>query len=375
MNQIKWLLLSLAILLYSGCGLNEQGIIERFNERAADIQQEYAPDLSLNVFSAALSKEKGQWILKGETTIPEASQTVIAVTDSLLGQKAYENNFTLLPEPAFGDSTRAIVAVSVANLRREPRHSAEMVDQTILGRPIKLLKRHRSWLMVQTDYGYIGWIQGGSLVRTDEAGMQAWEKGGMVRFTDLFGFVYSEPDPSSVPVSDLVVNARLNVLDRGRTWTRVLLPRGDIGYVDNARIEVDRAYELPPETRIENIIATAKRMMGVPYLWGGNSSKANDCSGFTQTVFKANGIQLPRDARQQIHMGTEVVPDENFSNIKAGDLFFFGSEDRITHVGIGLGGAEFIHQSSWVHINSLDPEAENFNAYRKRTFVTIKRIF
>ena len=50
-------------------------------------------------------------------------------------------------------------------------------------------------------------------------------------------------------------------------------------------------------------------MTGVPYLWGGNSSKANDCSGFTQTVFKTLGIQLPRDARQQALL-EKIIPDQ-----------------------------------------------------------------
>lgn len=375
MRLIVHRILIFTLLILMGCGLSDQGIIEKFNERAQDFQKKYAPDPSLNVFSVTLQKENGDWILEGEATLPEARQSVSALADSLLGQSGYDNRFTILPEPALGDSTYAIVAVSVAHLRREPGHSNEMVDQAILGESLRILKRHRSWLMVQTDYGYIGWMQRGSIVRTDEAGLHSWETSETVRVTKLHGFVHSEPDPSSVPVTDLVLNARMLVEERGQNWSKVMLPRGDEGYVNNSIAELYSRRMTVENDPIVKIIETAKSMMGVPYLWGGNSSKANDCSGFTQTVFETHGIQLPRDARQQVHLGKEIIPDEDFSNVEAGDLFFFGSTKRITHVGIGLGGAEFIHQSSWVHINSLDPEADNFNPYRKRTFVTIKRIF
>ena len=91
-------------------------------------------------------------------------------------------------------------------------------------------------------------------------------------------------------------------------------------------------------------------------------------------LFKANGIQLPRDARQQVLEGIEIVPDSTFSNIMPGDLVFFGSGKRITHVGLSLGGYDFIHQDRDVHIDSFDSSAENFNAFRKKTLKNIKRI-
>ena len=122
------------------------------------------------------------------------------------------------------------------------------------------------------------------------------------------------------------------------------------------------------------IIERAKKMMGIPYLWGGNSTKGMDCSGFTGTVFRSEGYQLPRDANMQVKLGNEVVPEDDYSNILPGDLIFFGPPDRITHVGICLGGSYFIHCSGDVHINSLDEKDELFNPYRKRTFRLIKRI-
>ena len=115
-------------------------------------------------------------------------------------------------------------------------------------------------------------------------------------------------------------------------------------------------------------------MIGIPYLWGGKSSKANDCSGFTQTVFRANSVQLARDARQQALQGLEIVTDSTFSNVRPGDLLFFGSGERVTHVGLSLGGYNFIHQDRDVHIDSFDSNADNFNSFRKKTLKKITRV-
>ena len=111
-------------------------------------------------------------------------------------------------------------------------------------------------------------------------------------------------------------------------------------------------------------------MTGIPYLWGGNSSKGNDCSGFTQTVFDAAGYQLPRDARQQAKLGIDI----NINDAKPGDLLFFGDGQKVTHVGISLGKMDFIHQGGKVDVHSLDTTSDRYNDYRKQAFMFTKRI-
>jgi cell wall-associated NlpC family hydrolase len=107
-----------------------------------------------------------------------------------------------------------------------------------------------------------------------------------------------------------------------------------------------------------------------------------DCSGFTKTVYFLNGVLLPRDANQQVLVGEPVSQDDNMAAVRAGDLLFFGSRahegrpERVTHVAISLGGRRFIHApgGGGVTTNSMDPADPDFNQYRERGFLHVRRV-
>ena len=83
--------------------------------------------------------------------------------------------------------------------------------------------------------------------------------------------------------------------------------------------------------------------LGVPYLYGGTTTKGFDCSGYVQRVFKDLGIDLPRTAASQYQVGKNVAK----SNLEVGDLVFFNTTGKgISHVGIYVGGNQFINSSS-----------------------------
>jgi cell wall-associated NlpC family hydrolase len=97
-------------------------------------------------------------------------------------------------------------------------------------------------------------------------------------------------------------------------------------------------------SKADKIIATAKKYIGVPYVWGGESPSGFDCSGFVQYVFKVHGLSLNRTTETQYKHGSYVSK----SNLKPGDLVFFQNTYRagISHVGIYIGNGQFIHASS-----------------------------
>jgi cell wall-associated NlpC family hydrolase len=370
---IIFLLISGSVFLISCSNKTEK--ISQFNKGVDLIRRQYVPDPSLNKLSASLINQAGQWTLQGESTVAAAHRGIIALADSMLGKGNYTDKFVELPDPALGDSNYALVIVSVAQIREEPENAAQLLDQSIMGRTLRLLKKHRGWYLIQTDYGYIGWMGSESFQIRDAAGIDRWKKADKMRVTGLFPLIYSKPDESSQPITDVVLNALLRIEEIHPAWIKVSTPDGRAGYIRSTQVKKDQPENQSRTETTKNIIATARSMMGFPYLWGGNSSKQNDCSGFTQTVFKANGIDLPRDARQQALVGQEIIADSTFSNVWPGDLLFFGFNDRITHVGISLGGEEFIHQSGMVQVNSLDIKADNFSPYRKKSYRIVKRVF
>ncbi len=77
------------------------------------------------------------------------------------------------------------------------------------------------------------------------------------------------------------------------------------------------------------------------YFWGGTVGPNYDCSGLMQAAFVAAGIWLPRDAYQQEAFTKSI----SFSDLEPGDLVFFGTPEKATHVGLYLGDNRYIHSS------------------------------
>jgi cell wall-associated NlpC family hydrolase len=115
-----------------------------------------------------------------------------------------------------------------------------------------------------------------------------------------------------------------------------------------ARGIIDVYYIVSPqlaavETDLRNeLVRTARNFIGIPYKWGGESIKEGfDCSGLTMTVYRLNGLDLPRTSRQQWLAGDSIPR----SQLGKGDLIFFATSGgrRVSHVGIYIGNNKFIH--------------------------------
>ena len=111
----------------------------------------------------------------------------------------------------------------------------------------------------------------------------------------------------------------------------------------------------------------ACNFLGRPYVYGANGPNAFDCSGFTSYVYRHFGVSLPRTARSQFSAGSAVSRD----NLAPGDLVFFNTVGYLGHVGLYIGGGDFIHAASSgrVKISSL-----NEGYYRTR-YAGARRVF
>ena len=104
-----------------------------------------------------------------------------------------------------------------------------------------------------------------------------------------------------------------------------------------------------PPSQYTGVVAIAMRFLGVPYVWGGSSPSGFDCSGFVAYVYAQVGVSLPHYTGAQWNVGVAV----SRGDLQPGDLVFF---DGLGHVGIYIGGNEFIHAphtGTVVQISSL----------------------
>ena len=235
-----------------------------------------------------------------------------------------------------------VIIKNVAGLHKDKSADSELISQAIMGQTVGIEKDEGDWLYVQTWDTYHGWIQSRwvnrSIPKTDAT------------VTSLFADALKTPNPNGEIWTKLVITTSLDMIDENNGFAHVRLPDGKEAWILNEHVSLDAGEST-------EIIQTAKRFLGVPYLWGGTTPFGLDCSGFVQLVYKIHNIMLLRDAHIQAS-DPQAIPVEK-QNLMPGDLVFFAGGEKITHVGMACGDGTFIHSTGkgvGVTINSLDDE-------------------
>ncbi len=241
--------------------------------------------------------------------------------------------------------------LSIVPLRLDYSDRSEMVSQVLYGDLFEILEVTEKWSRIKLTFdNYEGWIDNKQFIRL------------------------SENDYSSL--NQLPLKLSTNLLDIVTTSTNELLPISVGSNISVAKY-LDHLFEGEINNSNfskSNIVEIAHLYLNSPYLWGGKTPFGIDCSGFTQMVYKINGIKLYRDASQQVTQG-EVL--SFIEESEPGDLAFFDNEEGIiTHVGIILENNKIIHAHGKVRIDHIDHSGifnteKQFHTHKLRV---IKRI-
>ncbi len=244
-----------------------------------------------------------------------------------------------------------ISGLSLIPVRREPSERSEMVTQILYGEHFEIMEQMVGWCHVKLAFdGYEGWVDQKMITPLSARLYNRIEKAPFAVTTDIFSLIPINEDQNLMLVAGSTLPLWRPYLKQFSLDKENYLATGNV------------MYSQPKDTR-GFVISQALKYFNAPYLWGGRSPFGIDCSGFTQIIYKMAGIKIPRDASQQVHVGTALsFVDET----QPGDLAFFDDEEgNIVHVGILWKRNKIIHASGKVRIDNVD-QFGIFNVDTKR---------
>ncbi len=376
-HVFKFIIFTIVFLLFS-CNRFKVRTLT-YNELNDSIKNIYAPDSRVAFYNISFKPNVKYLMLKGESDQPKA----VAILKQKLDELGipYLDSITILPDKSVGKFKYAVVNNSVANIRSNPRHSAELATQALMGTGLKILKNNGDFYLAQSPDGYISWVDHGGVVLMNDSDYSIWSGSEKVIYTNSVGSVYHFKNNETEILSDIVLGAQLKLLHTGAGYYKVEYPDKRVGYIKSNEAKAYKDWVQNVQPSGELIEQYAREFLGSPYLWGGTSTKGMDCSGFTKTVYLMNGFIIPRDASQQFNAGLDIDKDLSFKDLEKGDLMFFGTKatgdkkQRVTHVGIWLGNekGEFIHSASQVRLSSIDPSSEYYDKANTNRYLGSRR--
>lgn len=248
-----------------------------------------------------------------------------------------------------------ISTLSIIPLRKEEKEQSEMVSQILFGEMYTIIEKNNKWMKVEIFFDkYQGWID--IKMHTPIS-------------TDFF-------NKNKIDTKEVYDICKINK-------TNIILPAGSnlpnfnnktkLACINNKEYGISKNIVTKTKKYKEDILKSSQLFIGSPYLWGGRTHMGIDCSGLSQIVYKINGINIPRDAKDQAKQGEMVL---NISKSEIGDLAFFENEKgKITHVGIIAENSTIIHASGMVRVDCID-DTGIFTEQKKYThkLSIIKRI-
>lgn len=260
----------------------------------------------------------------------------------------------------FASAEEMMVGVTTGegiNVRVSPDLSSDIITQLSKNVKISITEEKQDWYRISHEE-VAGWVSSKYVKIVDEPLGSGTIKGNNVN-------VRSGPSTDEKIITTVDKGEAYNYYKRAENWYCIKLKDGQTGWVikdyflvrgtstaSRGAAQDAKTIEAPAEEKsgaaestADKLIAFAKKLLGVRYVYGGSSPKGFDCSGFTSYVFSNFGISLARSSSAQAKGGTAIKK----SQLQAGDLVFFtspGHPSSVGHTGIYIGDGKFIHASS-----------------------------
>jgi len=261
----------------------------------------------------------------------------------------------------------AIVITNVLDMHAQPDRTSERVNQCLFGDAVHCGGRRKGFVRITKSIdNYSGWVDERFLLPLPVSQQERYLAGQHWVVRSLQVPLLSGLDSRlTIPPHLLYYGTRLKVHEVGGSHYRVDLPSLAPMFVKKGHLAPINSNR--PITGSQ-LVREARRFLGIPYLWGGSTPAGFDCSGLVQMVLGRLGVYVPRDTRDQIKIGQNVVRERT----RTGDLVFF---DR--HVGFAIGSAALIHASvggGGVRINSLVAGRPDYREDLDRSYRMTRRI-
>ncbi|WP_395448383.1 NlpC/P60 family protein [Aminobacter sp. UC22_36] len=217
------------------------------------------------------------------------------------------------------------ISVPVADVRKAPRPDAGLNTQLLYGDEVLVFEENEgfAWLQAERD-GYVGYVSAGDLAPRGAEPTHV--------VTAQRTFVYPGPDMKFPRSGQLSIGSCVAITGFAETrGTRYgLLASGEA---------LVTQHLAPVDTKANDFVLVAERLIDTPYLWGGFSAFGIDCSGLVQLSMRMTGRNVLRDSdMQEASLGTPVDAGADFSQLRRGDLVFWKG-----HVAIMTDGENMIH--------------------------------
>lgn len=326
--------------------------ISRYAQRFPDVIK---LDRTLFYWDVQTTAVNGRVIASGSVSFAELKQSYLAALERL-GFRNIDDRIEVLPSKNLGTKLFGLITTPAELTYAKPDPKSGVMTQCLLGDPVYLLRYDSAgYYLCHSPIGYLGYIRAAAVRAMTKAEFQNFVRSPKVVFLkDYRDGKVSIPLGAQLRVAQDQPIQAINQL-------RIILPDDRTLMVP---MEIVSRGSLGGEKFRSRILEVAQNFRDTSYVFGGKSTEGADCSGFVWSVFKALGLTLPRDAKQQVLVGelsgTRWFRDE----IQPGDLvYFIGFTGGVIHTGIYKGNKEFVHLSPpRYQVNSFDPAAQNYSA-------------